>query len=109
MPAGYISFGSVGMRTTVTANATGAGIFASLFGSNVSQTGFIHAVEVGTTKYLILACYKKDSASGVSTTTIANNGLTVQATNSGGTVTLTGFTSSSNVRMIAIINQTQYA
>jgi hypothetical protein len=109
MNAGYISLGNVGMKTRIAPNGTGAGIFTTSFGSNVSQTGFIHAVEIGTTKYLIVACYKKDLSSGTTITVIANNGLSVLATNSGGTVTLQGFSDTNNVRMISVINQTQWA
>jgi hypothetical protein len=83
-------------------NSTGGGIFLSQFG-DVPVTGWIHAVETGTSNYLILACYKESSASSVTTTVVASNGLGVQATNSGGTVTLNGFTTGANVKMVAYV------
>ncbi len=91
------------------ANGGGASIFVTSFGSSVGQTGFIHAVEKGTSKYIIIACFKKDSSQNVFTTIVGNNGLTVQATNSGGTVALSGFTATNNVRMIAYITKTAFS
>lgn len=52
--------------------------------------------------YITLSCYKAASSTDVIATTIASNNLSVQATNSGGTVALTGFTDSANIRMIAV-------
>jgi len=79
----------------------GSGIFASI--TNAPQTGFIHIYEIGTNNYAILACTKRDTSSDVVTTVIANNVLTVSATNAGGTVAIGGHTSSGNVKMQATI------
>ena len=79
----------------------GSGIFASI--TNAPQTGFVHIYETGTDKYLILACFKKDTSSTPVTNVVANNGLTVNATNAGGTIAIGGHTSSGNVKMQATI------
>jgi len=79
----------------------GSGIFASI--TNAPQTGFVHIYETGTDKYLILACFKKDTSSNPVTNVVANNGLTVNATNAGGTIAIAGATTSGNVKMQATI------
>ena len=82
-------------------SSVGSGIFASI--TNAPQTGFVHIYETGTDKYLILACFKKDTSSIPVTNVVANNGLTVNATNAGGTIAIGGHTSSGNVKMQATI------
>ena len=79
----------------------GSGVFPSL--ANAPQSGFLHIYEIGTSNYAIIACYKESSSSNVTTTILANNSITVSATNSGGTVATSGYTTSANVRMQSVI------
>jgi len=106
IPSAFVTYGSVNTQVKAASNATGAGVFGSL--GNRAQTGFIYAIEIGTTNYLIINAYKRDSSTGVTTNIIDNNNLTVKATNAGGTVTLDGFTNSGNVKVVSFINQTQF-
>jgi hypothetical protein len=85
-------------------NSGGASIFQSV--TNAPQTGELHVVELDTGNYLIASLYKKDAASSPVVTIKANAGLGVAATNTIGTIQLTGHTVSSNVRMKAFIYQT---
>ena len=82
-------------------NNGGSGIFSTITNGE-PQTGFLYAYETGTEKYIIAALFKEDESSVVTTTQIANNGLTVNATNAGGTIALAGATTASNVRMQAV-------
>jgi hypothetical protein len=88
-------------RWKVVDNNGGSGIFSTITNGE-PQTGFLYAYETGTSKYIIAALFKEDESSVVTTTQIANNGLTVNATNSGGTIALAGATTASNVRMQAV-------
>jgi len=85
----------------VASNSGGSGIFGSMV--DAPQTGIVHIYETGTDKYLIIACFKKQASSSPVTTVIANNGITVYATNPGGTIATAGYTTSGNVRMQATI------
>lgn len=108
MPGAQLAIGSIASVILTTTNGGGASIFRSWFG-DVATSGLIHAVEVGTNNYCILSAHKQNTASGVSCTVLANRNLTVQATNNQGTVSLTGFTNTNNVRMFSIMHQTQFA
>jgi hypothetical protein len=99
---GNIRQSGISTQVRTASDHVGAAIFLSPYG-DVPITGWIHAVETGTSNYIILACYKQSNASNVTTTTVASSGLSVQATNSGGTVTLTGYTTSGNVKMVAYV------
>jgi hypothetical protein len=100
LSGGVYQSGTRLIKRTAT-SAGGSTIFASI--TNAPQTGFIHIYEIGTTNYAILACTKRDTSSDVVTTVVANNVLTVNATNAGGTVAVTGHTTTGNVRMQATI------
>jgi len=108
MPGAQLAIGSIASVILTTTNGGGSSIFRSYFG-DVATSGLIHAVEVGTNNYCILSAHKQNTASGVSCTVLANRNLTVQATNALGTVALTGFTNTNNVRMFSIMHQTQFA
>ena len=99
--SGGIHANNAFQRWKVVDNNGGSGIFSTITNGE-PQTGFLYAYETGTTKYIIAALFKQDESSVVITTQIANNGLTVNATNSGGTIALAGATTTSNVRMQAV-------
>jgi hypothetical protein len=80
-------------------NNGGSGITA--IQSGTINTGFIHVIETGTTKYFIGVYYKTDANDPV-VTAIASNGLSVGATNFQGTVVFNGATNNANVKMRAI-------
>jgi hypothetical protein len=87
----------------------GSGITSSnIFGGNVS-TGFLHVNEVGTSKYLIAAIFKQNSTLAPVITVIASSGLSVSATNPGGTVLIGGATTGANVKMRYIAYDGQYS
>jgi hypothetical protein len=100
LSGGVYQSGTRLIKRTATSSG-GSTIFASI--TDAPQTGFIHIYEIGTTNYAILACTKRDTSSDVVTTVVANNVLTVNATNAGGTVAVTGHTTTGNVRMQATI------
>jgi hypothetical protein len=87
----------------------GSGITSSnIFGGNPS-TGFLHVNEVGTSKYLIAAIFKQNSTLAPVITVIASSGLSVSATNPGGTVLIGGATTGANVKMRYIAYDGQYS
>jgi hypothetical protein len=89
LPTSCRAFGSHG----------GSGITA--IASGTINTGFIHVIETGTTKYFI-GVYYKTAANDPVVTALASNGLSVGATNSGGTVLFNGATNNANVKMRSI-------
>lgn len=80
----------------------GAGIFPSF--SNAPQIGFLYVVEKGTDKYLVATLFKASTTSIVFASPIAFNGLSISATNAGGTVSVTGFTNGANAVFTAVAN-----
>ena len=99
--SGSLYHGGSRQFVRVATSSGGGGVFGSI--ANAPQTGFLYIYETGTTNYAIVACFKKDSASNVTTTLIANSSITVTATNPGGTVATGGYTTSGNVKMQSII------
>jgi hypothetical protein len=80
-------------------NHGGSGI--ATIQSGTINTGFIHVIETGTTKYFI-GVYYKTAANDPVVTVLASNGLSVGATNPGGTILFNGYTVSTNVKMRTI-------
>jgi hypothetical protein len=91
-------------RVVLTAtNSGGSGIFATQYGSSIAQTGWLYIQETGTSNFATYAAYKQNSSTGVTLTLIQNSGLTVNATNSGGTCNVIGASNTSNVKMRSVI------
>jgi len=77
-------------------------------GSNISRNaqmspsyiGLLFAYEIGQNKSFLAFVHKKDdTTTAPQVTTLASNGLSLGATNSGGTITVSGYTTAGNVRM----------
>ncbi len=84
--------------TKFVANGGGADIFKTSLNGK-PQWGSLYAYEVGTGNFCEYKLYKISEAVGTSFSLVHNVGLSISAVNAGGTIALTGFTNTNNVRM----------
>lgn len=91
-----------GLETNYKTQGNGIGIFSSII--NAPQIGFLYVIEKDTDKYLIATVFKASFGAIVFASPIAFNGLSIGATNAGGTVLVTGFTNEANAVFTSVAN-----
>lgn len=85
-------------------NGGGSGIFATRV-SGKAQMGELYAYDTATNNYCHYSLKKNDESSSLQTTLIAGTGLTIVATNAGGTIQLSS--TASTVKQIVTIYQVE--